>query len=130
MLGAHLIIKQTSALKGSKSELAMKKQFQILKSRPTLHIRLTRDSVCVGDDVDAPHEKTVKTHSFLDPVALASHLSSVYLPTVNGVGHSWDCTLNGKTFARISKDGIVPKMIEMQYDSCNHVHLVYYSARY
>jgi len=108
----------------------MKKQFQILKSRPTLSIRLTRDSVCAGDDVDAPHEKTVITHSFLDPVALASHLSSVYLPTVNGAGHSWDCTLNGKIFARISKDGIVSKRIEMQYDSCNHVHFVYHSARY
>lgn len=127
---AHSTIKQTSVLKGYRNETTMKKQFQILKSRPTLNIRLTRDSVCAGDDIDAPHERTVKTHSFLDPVALASHLSSIYLPTVNGVGHSWDCTLNGKTFARISKDGIVAKAVEMQYDSCNHIHFIYHSARY
>ncbi|MBW2476617.1 MAG: hypothetical protein JRE63_04750 [Deltaproteobacteria bacterium] len=125
-----MTIKETSALKGSKSEAGMKKRFQILKSRPTLNIRLTRDSVCAGDDIDAPHQRTIKTHSFLDPVALASHLSSVYLPKVNGVGHSWDCTLNGKTFASISMDGIVARVAEMQYDSCNHIHFAYHSAKY
>lgn len=108
----------------------MKKQFQILKDRPKLKIRLTRDSVCTGDDIDAPHEKTVTTHSFIDPVQLASHLASGYLPTVSGVGHSWDCVLNGKVIARISNDGIVASVGEMKYAPCNHVHFVYHSARY
>ena len=116
--------KQTNALKGPKSEFTMKKRFQILKSRPTLNIRLTRYSLCAGDDVDAPHEMTVKTLSFLDPVALASLLSSVYLPTINGVGHSRDCALNGKTFTSISTVGIAGKVVEMQYGSCNHIHIV------
>lgn len=106
-----MTIKQTNALKSPKSEFTIKKHFQILKSRPTLNIRLPRGSVCAGDDVDASHEMTVKTHSFLDPVALASHLSTVYLPTVNGVGHSRDCALNGKTFASISGADTVRRVI-------------------
>ena len=125
-----MTIKQTNALKSPKSEFTIKKHFQILKSRPTLNIRLPRGSVCAGDDVDASHEMTVKTHSFLDPVALASHLSSVYLPTVNGVGHSWDGTLKYKTIARLFKDGIVPKVIEMQYETYSNIHFVYHPARY
>ena len=108
----------------------MKKQFQILKNRPNLKIRLTRDSVSAGDDIDAPHGKTVETHSFLDPVALASHLYSGYLPTVSGIGHTWDCVLKGKVVASISSEGIASRVSEITYDTNNHVHFVYHSARY
>ena len=106
----------------------MKKQFLILKDRPNLEIRLTRDSVCAGDDVGAPHEKTVVSPSFLNPVALASSLSSGYLPVVSGIGHTWDCILNGKVVARISHDGTAATVDETRYDTCNHVHFVYHSA--
>ncbi|MDU0460306.1 MAG: hypothetical protein RW306_16380 [Geobacteraceae bacterium] len=88
----------------------MKKEFYIIKNRPKLDIRLTRDSVCAGDDVDAPHEKTLSSHSFLDPVALASHLSSGYLPSVQGVDHTWECKLNGNTIAIISTSKIEPNV--------------------
>jgi hypothetical protein len=108
----------------------MKKQFQILKDRPSLEIRITRDSVCAGDDCDAPHEKTVSAHSFLDPVALTSHVSSGYLPNVSGVGHSWDCVLNGKVVANISRDGVEPRVANLQYDTSNHIHFVYHSASF
>jgi len=80
-------------------EIKMKKEFYIIKNRPKLDIRLTRDSVCAGDDVDAPHEKIISTYSFLDPVALASHVSSGYLPSVQGVGHTWDCTESSNAVA-------------------------------
>jgi hypothetical protein len=49
----------------------MKKAFEVLRDRPKLYIRLTRDSVCAGDDCDAQHEKTVSVYSFVDPTALA-----------------------------------------------------------
>ena len=80
----------------------MKKAFEVLRGRPMLHVRMTRDSVCAGDDCDAPHERTVSVHSFVDPSALVSHLASGYLPTVNGLGHTWDCMLNGQLIATIS----------------------------
>lgn len=38
----------------------MKVGFQILKATPKIPVVLTRDSVCVGDGCDAPHEKTVE----------------------------------------------------------------------
>jgi len=108
----------------------MKKEFYIIKNRPKLEIRLTRDSVCAGDDVDAPHEKIVSTHSFLDPVALASHLSSGYLPSVQGVGHTWECKLNGKIVATISTSKIEPKVSEVVYSADNQVHFTYHSASF
>lgn len=71
----------------------MKAEFQILNNRPKIPVILTRDSVCAGDDCEAPHEKTVEVHSFVDPEMFAREISSGYLPSVAGVGHSWTCVL-------------------------------------
>ncbi len=106
----------------------MKKQFDILKERPQVELKMTRDSVAAGDDCNAPHEKNISIHSFLDPVALASHLSSGYLPGINGTSHTWDCNLNNKTIAIISVDGIDSKISEINYKKTNHVHFVYHSS--
>ena len=94
----------------------MKKPFQILKDRPKVHVILTRDSVCAADDCDAPHEKSMRVHSFTDPEALAREASSGYLPSVAGVGHSWTCRLNDLKIAEIRTDGIralVREAVEM-----------------
>jgi len=106
----------------------MKKAFEVLRDKPKLYIRMTRDSVCAGDDCDAPHEKTVFVHSFMDPTALVSHLASDYLPTVNGLGHTWDCVLNGQRIAIISPNDISPKVAEVTYAETNRVHFVYNSS--
>ena len=95
----------------------MKKAFEVLKDRPKLNVRMTRDSVCAGDDCDAPHEKTVSVHSFIDPAALASHLAPGYLPVVNG-----------RLIATISPTDISPKVAEVTYAEANHVHFVYNPA--
>jgi hypothetical protein len=109
----------------------MKKAFYIIKNRPKVEIRLTRDSVCAADDVDAPHEDTVTMYTFLDPVALTSHVSSGYLPTVQGAGHTWDCELNGKVIATISTSKIEPKVSEVVYSAAeNHLHFIYHLASY
>ena len=60
----------------------MKAEFQVLKARPKIPVVLTRDSVCAGDDCDAPHEKTVEVYSFVDSEAFAREISSGYLPSV------------------------------------------------
>ncbi len=108
----------------------MKKEFQILKERPEIIIRITRDSVCAGDDVDAPHEKKVKTHSFTDPTVLASEISSGYLPSVDGYGHSWECVLNDVLIAVIGQNGINAKTKEVAYEEINKIHFIYKSANY
>lgn len=106
----------------------MKRAIEVLKDRPKLNVRMTRDSVCAGDDWDAPHERTVSVHSFVDPTALVSHLSFGYLPTVNGLRHTWDCMFNGHLIASISPTDISPKVAEVTYAEANHVHFVYNSA--
>ena len=95
-----------------------------------IRIKMTRDSVCAADDCHAPHEKNISTPTFLDPVALTSHLSACYLPSVNGVGHTWDCVLNGKVIATVSVDTIKAKSQEVVYAENNYVHFVYHSATY
>ena len=108
----------------------MKKAFEVLRDRPKLQVRMTRDSVCAGDDCDAPHQKTVSVHSFVDPTALVSHLSSGYLPTVGGIGHTWDCFLNGQLIASLSVNDISPRVTDVTFAEENHVHFVYHAAHY
>lgn len=108
----------------------MKKAFQILKDKPKISIVLTRDSVCAADDCDAPHEKAINIHSFVDPVHLAQESSSGYLPSVSGVGHSWVCLLNDVKIAEIKADGIQPLVREASFNENNRVHFVYKSASY
>jgi hypothetical protein len=108
----------------------MKKAFNILKGRPKVSIILTRDSVCAGDDCDAPHERTIAVHSFTDPEALARETSSRYLPNVAGVGHSWICVLNEVDIAVIRVDGIQPLVREATFLEENRIHFTYKSASY
>ena len=106
----------------------MKKPFEVLKTRPQLPIRLTRDSVCPADDCATPHEKKVSVHSFVDPVALVSHLAPGYLPSVTGAGHKWECKLNGQLIATISPNQISPRVREVVYAEDNHLHFTYRAA--
>jgi hypothetical protein len=73
----------------------MKAEFQVLKASPKIQVVLTRDSVCARDDCDAPHKRTIEAFSLVDPEAFVREVSSGYLPSVAGVGHSWTCVLNG-----------------------------------
>jgi len=108
----------------------MKKQFAVLKNKPEIIIRLTRDSVCAADDFDTPHEKNLKINSFLDPTILVSNIYTNYLPSVNGYGHSWDCILNEQIIAVISVKGIEAKVFEITYQENNVMHFKYNSSTY
>ncbi len=120
--GAHLRV-------GPRVEL-MKKKFQVLKDRPQLSVTLTRDSVCASDDFNAPHEKRIKIHSFVDPEALAREASAGYLPSVAGIGHSWVCVLNDLKIAEITTTEIKPMVQEAIFNEDNRIHFVYKSASY
>ncbi len=108
----------------------MKQEFQVLRSRPLMSFILTRDSVCAGYDVDAPHKKLVEIDSFLDPVALALELAKGYLASVNGVGHSWECMLNGKRIAVVLPNGTATQSANFEYQESNSVHFKYNSATF
>ena len=107
----------------------MKKDFTVLKDRPRLSFRMTRDSVCAGDDCDAPHEKVVELPSFIEPSDLTRHAVSNYLPTVSGFGHSWICKLNGIRIAELRHDGIHALVRENTFEEDNAIHWQYISAR-
>jgi hypothetical protein len=107
----------------------MKAEFQVLKAKSKVPVILTRDSVCAGDDGDAPHEKTVEVFSFVDPEAFARAVSSGYLPSVAGVGHSWTCVLNGVRIAEVTSSGIRALVRENPFSDENRAHFVYHSAR-
>ncbi len=108
----------------------MKAEFQVLKGRQRISVVLTRDSVCAGDDCDAPHEKTIEVYSFMNPEAFASEISSGYLPSVAGVGHTWTCVLNGVKIAEIATSSIRALARQSPFAEVNRAHFIYHSARY
>lgn len=99
--------------------------------RRSVTLRLTRDSVAMGDDVDAPHERVVEVPAVADPVALVRSLVPGYLANVFGLGHSWTCALNGRTIATIAGNGpsVRAEVREVTYAAgANDVHFRYTSA--
>lgn len=108
----------------------MKTEFQVLKARPKVRVILTRDSVCAGDDCHAPHEKTVLAYSFVDPEAFVREVSSGYLPSVAGGGHSWTFVMNGVNTAEISTHGIRALVGGSPFSEENRAHFVYHPATF
>ena len=108
----------------------MKQAFEILKGRPRVSLVLTRDSVCAGDDCEAPHEKKIEAYSLLAPDAFAREVSSGYLPSVAGSGHSWICVLNGRKIAEVTVSDVKSLVSETPFADENRVHFTYKSATY
>ena len=108
----------------------MKAAFDVLRDRPRIAITVTRDSVCAGDDCDAPHGKLLEEYSLLDAAAFAKAVSYGYLPSVAGIGHTWTCLLNDVRIAEISNSGIQPLVRATPFSDSNRVHFVYHSATY
>jgi hypothetical protein len=107
----------------------MKAEFQVLKARPKIQVVLDRDSVCAGDDCES-HQKTVEVYSFVDPEAFARAISSGYLPSVAGVGHSWICELNGVKMAEIRNSDVKVLVRETPFSDENRARFIYHSARF
>ncbi|BCS88776.1 hypothetical protein [Pseudodesulfovibrio sediminis] len=115
----------------------MEKQFSTLKDRPTVRIELTRDSVCAGDDCDAPHTKRITQPSYTEPIPFIYSLASGYLPSVsyheNGVlipshGHTWDCFFNGRLVGTVLTTGIIVIKSEISYEETNKANFRYNSG--
>lgn len=104
----------------------MKEELKVLIDRPIIQVVLTRDSLCMADDLDAPHEKIIEVPSLLDPQAFSKQLASNgYLPT----RYTWICELNRLEIARFGFFGVKALVPETAFLIENRAHFFYHSAR-
>lgn len=67
----------------------------------SFQIILTRDSVCMGDDVE-DHTKIIDIVPQRSTYEIIMSIAKKYLPNVVGYGHTWDCFLDGEIIAVIN----------------------------
>lgn len=73
-------------------------------------INVERDSVCMGDDVNAPH-----FYSFKLPINTTlndafEHLSQQrYLPSISGINHFWEILIDDEFIAKIIGNNHIPE---------------------
>ena len=67
---------------------------------------LTRDSVSMGDDVNAPHTEILTLSNYKISEHSIGEICLNYLPNVAGVGHSWECHINNILIAIIRVEKI------------------------
>ncbi|MDR1689762.1 MAG: hypothetical protein LBS21_14315 [Clostridiales bacterium] len=95
-----------------------------------IKIRLTRDSVCMGDDVD-DHTKNIVVNPKHDAAKTMMCIAKEYLPSVAGYGHIWDCILNGVKCATINGNCKSLTLIsEITFTDANDLRFKYHSANY
>ncbi len=99
------------------------------QNRPTIRVRLTRDSVCAGDDCEC-HDRQIEMPTFTDAGQFAKHAAAGYLPSVAGVGHSWTCVLNGERIAVLTVSNVRPLIAALTLNHDNTVHFIYHAATY
>jgi hypothetical protein len=74
-----------------------------------IEIVITRESVCAGDDGDAPHRRTVRVPSLttLDPL-LADVLAAAPLPGISGGKATW-CVSSRVPLAVVAQEWPAPR---------------------
>ena len=100
------------------------------KENVLINIIVDRDSVCMGDDTE-PHKKMIKVTYSLDPIVFIKRVIAQYdIPTIAGVGHIWDCLLNGKLIVSIKGNSIEfkPRVTVIDYQENNELFFQYNSA--
>ncbi len=77
-----------------------------------LQVQVTRDSVCMGDDVDAPHSYHFKSEISSTLAEVFAHLERKnYLASVAGLNHKWSAIINAKTVAFFNGNNKKPEPI-------------------
>ena len=67
---------------------------------------LTRDSVSMADDVNAPNAEILTLSNYKISEHSIGEICLNYLPNVAGVGHSWECHINNILIAIIRVEKI------------------------
>ena len=110
----------------------MKKEFEKSKVFPNIEIIIKRDSVCAADDINAPHEKTIKLQGFIDSIEFIKQVKNLYsLPSIAGGKATWICLLNGETIAVVAQQWPAPKAIitELQFKENNELYFQYHAQK-
>ena len=77
-------------------------------------IKVERDSVCMGDDIDAPHEYKFNLPEEATLNQLFDHLAKKsYLASVAGKNHSWEAAVNNKIAALFKGNSKTPEPSKM-----------------
>ena len=73
-------------------------------------VSVERDSVCMGDDVDAPHSYNFRISSTATLNDIFVHLSKEsYLASVAGRNHSWQAVINDQLVAVFLSNNRTPE---------------------
>jgi hypothetical protein len=73
-------------------------------------VEVERDSVCMGDDIDAPHSYNFKVPAHATLNEIFEHLASKrYLATVAGRDHSWEAVIGNKSIALFKGNNRLPE---------------------
>ena len=107
----------------------MKRASQVLRDRPTLKVRVNRDSVCAADDIDS-HEKDIEVRSFTEPEAFIQAVTSAYgMPMIEGGHAAWVVTLNGDKIGVHAQEWNTPRatVSELRFLDSNEVFLQYHA---
>ena len=91
---------------------------------------LTRDSVCIGDDVNAPHTKILSLSNYKISEHSIGEICLNYLPNVAGVGHSWECHINNILIAIIRVEKIEIITDEIFLNENNEMFFKYNSSKF
>ena len=89
---------------------------------------LTRDSVCMGDDVNSPHTKILSLSNYKISEHSIGEICLNYLPNVAGVGHSWECHINNILIAIIRVEKIEIITDEIFLNENNEIFFKYNSS--
>lgn len=74
-----------------------------------IEIQVTRDSVSMGDDVEAPHYYSFNAEASSSLSAIFSHLNRKnYLASVAGNNHSWSVIINSEVVATFFGNNQIP----------------------
>lgn len=100
----------------------------------TMRIQITRDSVCMGDDVHAPHSQVIHAHDSSNVTeCIELILRSYELPLIHGGRATW-VLMSRKYLAVVAQQWKMPKLLgsyereipDLKYeDGVLHVHFVY-----
>lgn len=96
-----------------------------------IKITLTRDSVCMGDDVK-DHKKVISVDLESIPHKTIMKIAEKYLPNVTGRGHTWNCVLNGNNVAVINGncEKITFYTDALTFPDSSSLYFKYHSATY
>ena len=89
-----------------------------------ISIIVTRDSVCAGDDVDAPHEIVLTIEGSLTKELLLQKVAKQTVD-IHYPEQKWVCVWNGENVAEYSKAGTIVNCNKMTVAKSNVVHFRY-----